>query len=77
MISGDIINILDILPNNELKEIEQYCQNLRDERKQVLANEYADKLKKLFSEMYDRGFIEIEFDDYVLPLNYNIFVDVH
>ena len=76
MISGDIINILEILPNNELKEIEQYCQNLRDERKQTLANEYADKLKKLFSEMYDKGFTTVLTQDWEFSLENNITIEI-
>lgn len=64
MINGDLVNMLDLLPSEELYEIENYIYNLRLQRKQEIIQEKIKQFKILWDEIVDLG-VEIKLkDDY-------------
>ena len=62
MINKALVNEINLLSDDELKEIEKYIYDLRLQRKQEIIEEKIKQFKNLWDEIIDLG-VEIKLND--------------
>lgn len=59
MITGDLVHMIDLLPSQELYEVECYISDLKKARRKEEAKNLAEELNAILIKIYEAGFSEI------------------